>query len=158
MFWVKNIKFFTNWLQVFSVPYMFKIKIIYIWYNLWLKKERFPPSSFLLLFDPGSGIRYGNKIRIRDKHPGSATLVPTLSNLFEPFSVPNLTHSTCLQHNACLPAFPKMYLNPCLFQVKKYVQPFLRFFSAPTKRYNLLQPILTTPNLVNRGSGLFQLF
>ena len=35
------------------------------------KKKRFRIRD---LFDPGSGIRDG-KVRIRDKHPGSATLV-----------------------------------------------------------------------------------
>jgi hypothetical protein len=47
-------------------------------------QTNFSPSSFVLLLDPGSGIRYPIsgildpgwiKIRIRDKHPGSATLI-----------------------------------------------------------------------------------
>jgi hypothetical protein len=40
----------------------------------------FNPSLFLLFLDPGSEIRDGLKIRIRDKHPGSATLPLRLSD------------------------------------------------------------------------------
>jgi hypothetical protein len=37
----------------------------------------FSPSLLLLFLDPGSGM---GKIRIRDKHPGSATLAGSSSN------------------------------------------------------------------------------
>ncbi len=49
-------------------------------YKNWLDKKMFSPSFFppflVLLLDPGSEIRDPVliKIRIRDKHPGSATL------------------------------------------------------------------------------------
>jgi hypothetical protein len=51
-----------------------------------LTKIFFSPLSFLIVFgsgirDPRSGIRDPGwvKIRIRDKHPGSAILVPTVN-------------------------------------------------------------------------------
>jgi hypothetical protein len=59
----------------------FKAKIITILWNLWLHKKVwqlifFHLSLLLLFLDPGFEIRDPGwvKIRIRDKHPGSATL------------------------------------------------------------------------------------
>jgi hypothetical protein len=45
-----------------------------------LKKKNFHPCLLLLFLDPGSEIRDPGwvKIRIRDKHPGSATLLATI--------------------------------------------------------------------------------
>ncbi len=56
-----------------------KNKIILHFVKLWLKKIFFHPSLFYLFLDPGSEIRDPGwvKIRIRDKHPGSATLDKT---------------------------------------------------------------------------------
>jgi hypothetical protein len=57
---------------------VFEIKIIYNLVKFMATKKMLDIYFFLpLLFVVvGSGIRDGNKIRIRDKHPGSATLVP----------------------------------------------------------------------------------
>jgi hypothetical protein len=48
-----------------------KINFNFVIYRMWLQNFFFPTFSFVAVF--GSGIRDG-KIRIRDKHPGSATL------------------------------------------------------------------------------------
>ncbi len=60
-------------------PSFFHFSILW---NLWLQKKVwqqifFHPSLLLLFLDPGSEIRDPEwvKIRIRDKHPGSATLI-----------------------------------------------------------------------------------
>jgi hypothetical protein len=59
----------------------FKNKIIYNFVKFVATKKGlttiFPPSLLLLFLDPGSEIRDPEwvKIRIRDKHPGSATLL-----------------------------------------------------------------------------------
>jgi hypothetical protein len=57
----------------------FKTKIIFNFLKIVATKKGmtttfFHPSLLLLFLDPGSGIRDGLKIRIRDKHPGSAAL------------------------------------------------------------------------------------
>jgi len=48
-----------------------------------IKKNKFTSSFFGWIRDPRSGIRDGEKSGsgIRDKHPGSATLLPILKNL-----------------------------------------------------------------------------
>ncbi len=64
-----------------------KIKLFTILWYLWLQKmvgqKNFSPLLLVRVLDPGSEIRDPGwvKIRIRDKHPGSATLLLGLINL-----------------------------------------------------------------------------
>ncbi len=72
----------------FSGPYGTYSKIIYFYFVRLLTNEKskdkkfFPPSLLLLFLDPGTEIRGPDKnpnpgSGIRDKHPGSVTLVTT---------------------------------------------------------------------------------
>ncbi len=139
MFWV-------NWLKFSSVPFLFEINNLpFCEIYGYKKKERleiyFPlPHLFCYWIRGGSGIKIPDPSHWFQH-----------SDLSEPFSMPNLTHSTFLQHIACLPAVPKMYLYPCLFQVN--TDNLFYAFSCSDhscSKFNLLQPILTSPNLVNR--------
>jgi hypothetical protein len=63
-----------------------------------LKQKRYNNKFFttllLLLLDPGSG---RDKIRILDKHPGSATLVPRYGTyLYQNLYIRNWDRSRCL--------------------------------------------------------------
>ncbi len=69
------------------------------------RTKNFPPFSLVLLLDPGSGIRDPGwiKIRIRNKHPGSATLHTTG---FQPNCTPagkNAAHQD--RNGECRPPF-----------------------------------------------------
>ncbi len=70
--------------KIFSL----KIKLFTTLWYLWLQKlvgqKKLPPPPLLvLLLDPRSGIRdpWWIKIRIRDKHPGSVTLLGGLTKV-----------------------------------------------------------------------------
>ncbi len=80
IFWLKSSKILWKLAQIFFLQH-FKTKIIYNFVKFvatWkgMTTNFFHPSLLLLFLDPRSGIRDPGwvKIRIRDKHPGSATL------------------------------------------------------------------------------------
>jgi hypothetical protein len=68
------LKFFVNWLKCLK---LFKYKILIFVAKKKVGKKLFSHSSFVAV--AGSGIRHPGwiKIRIRDKHPESATLLAT---------------------------------------------------------------------------------
>ncbi len=82
IFWVKSSILLWKLAQIFCLQH-FETKIIFNLWNLWL----FSPLSFVAVFlDPGTEIRDPGWVKsgsgIRDKHPGSATLILYIKNCY----------------------------------------------------------------------------